>query len=105
MKKILEILNSSFLIDKIIINNFTVFNEHVSIEMVLKSDFNDIYKLLFKVVQNLNIDSDYYACSYKSNITIEDISQFQLENVFYKVCISEEILTFYCKEIVLLENV
>lgn len=97
METIIKVLNSSFIIDRVILNNFTVFNEELNIEIDITSKIYGKKKLMFSNVIKLDINSNYYGCSDISSIIIEDMSELQWEGVYYKVMISEDVMTFYCK--------
>lgn len=99
MKDVFEILNGYFKIIQIIIENFTILDHNLSIRVkISSSDFgNNI--ITFEGVSRININSEYYVCSDKSSMTIEDLSDAQLEGIKYKIAISEEAMTFYCNEI------
>ncbi len=90
-------------IEKISIYNFTSLDEQTSIEILLEINRVKRVKVLFFEVRNLNIDSNYYRCSENPRIIIEDISDAQMEDIFYNISISENIMTFYCKRIELEE--
>ena len=103
MEEIIKILTTSFTISKIVIENFTVANSDVMIKIELFAVGYGSRVIEFENASQINIDSDYYSCSIKSSIIIEDLSDSQMEQIRYKVAISEDVMTFYCKEIKLLE--
>ncbi|KFF08296.1 hypothetical protein [Chryseobacterium luteum] len=101
MKNIIEILNSHFKILEIVIENFTILNSDLEILIKVNSVEFGIKAILFDKVSSININSDYYFCSDKSSIIIEDLSSAQIDGVTYKVAIAEDSMTFYCKNIIL----
>ena len=103
MGEIIKILTTSFTISKIVIENFTVLYSDVVIKVELFTiDGSKVIE--FANVSRININSDYYSCSANSSIVIEDLFDCQMEQIRYKVAISEDVMTFYCKEIKLLET-
>lgn len=101
MKNIIEILNSRFNILQVVIKNFTILDSNLEILIKINSSEFGIKTILFDKVSNININSDYYFCSDKSSIIIEDLSLAQIEGVTYKVAIAEDSMIFYCKNIIL----
>lgn len=99
MDEIIELLKSSFVIDRVILNNFTVLDESLNIEVDMISAEYGCRKIYFSDVTKLDIDSRYYGCSPHSTIIIEDVSELHWEDVFYKVTILEDVMMFYCKTI------
>lgn len=104
MNEIYEILKGDFKIKKVILYNFTVFDKDFDIEINIASNKDGDIRLFFKDVVKLDIDSRYFAYSMTSSIIIDDVEELQWERVFYKVMVSEDVMTFYCKEISLLEK-
>lgn len=104
MNKLLNILNNDYLIDKIIINNFTRTDSDLSIEIYLQINELEIVNILFEEVKNININSDYYGVSETSSIMIDDVTNLQWEGMFYRVMISEDVMCFYCKNIEIKEE-
>ena len=102
MGNIIKLLNSPFLINKIIIENFTLLDEELKLYIEIRSNYFGVKMILFENVTDLNIDSEYYGCSAKSSIVIDDISAYQLENKNYRIFISEDVMSFDCKSFVLL---
>lgn len=102
MEKLFKLLNSKFILTQIRIHNFSLLEEDVSVEMKLMSEIFGEKNILFENVTQLNINSEYYSCSERSSILIQDISVLQWKRVIYKVSISEEIMTFYCENILLI---
>lgn len=101
MEELFKLLNSKFILTQIEIHNFSLLEEDVSIEMKLVSEISGEKNILFENVTRININSEYYSCSERSSILIQDISTLQWEGIMYKVSISEEIMTFYCENILL----
>ena len=92
------------MIRNIVIENFAVTNSNVMIKIELFSVRYGSKVIEFENVSRININSDYYYCSVNSSITIEDLSDCQIEQIRYKIAISEDVMTFYCKDIKLLET-
>lgn len=103
MKKILENLNSSFKINQIIIENFTILDDDITIVIKINSQDKGYMVLTFEGVLRINICSEYYTCSEKSSIILEDLTSAQMEGIKYKISVSEDVMTFYCKSISLKE--
>lgn len=101
MNNIINVLNSSFNIEQIIIENFTVLDKKIKIFIKINSIDFGITMLAFQDVSAIHIDSEYYACSKQPSIVIEDISNAQMQGIKYKVAISEDVMTFYCQTITL----
>ncbi len=101
MEELFKLLNSKFILTQIEIHNFSLLEEDVSVEMKLVSEISGEKNILFENVTRININSEYYSCSERSSILIQDISTLQWEGIMYKVSISEEIMTFYCENILL----
>lgn len=101
MEELFKLLNSKFILTQIKIHNFSLLEEDVSVEMKLVSEISGEKNILFENVTRININSEYYSCSERSSILIQDISTLQWEKIMYKVSISEEIMTFYCENILL----
>jgi hypothetical protein len=99
MKDIIEILKSHFKITQIIIENFTILDTDLTIVMKIHSDDFGDKVITFESASRININSEYYTCSDRSSITIEDLSSLQMEGITYKIAISEDVMTFYCKNI------
>jgi len=99
MEDIIKILTTSFTIRNIVIENFTVANGDLMIKIELFVDGYGSKVIKFENVSQINIDSEYYSCSVNSSIIIEDLSDCQMEQIRYKIAISEDAMTFYCKEI------
>lgn len=97
--KIIELLNYSFIIDCIVIKNFTVFNENMDIEINIVSKEYGNKKLIFEDVKRLDVKSENYGCSPSSNILIEDITELGWEGLFYNIKLSDDAMVFYCKTI------
>lgn len=101
MNEVFEILKNSFLIKNVVLNNFTILQKELNIEINITSEKYGNRKIFFLNVVKLDIDSDQYGASVASSIIIDDMSDMQWENVCYKVMISEDVMTFYCKEIII----
>ncbi|TAJ12150.1 hypothetical protein DMA11_13915 [Marinilabiliaceae bacterium JC017] len=101
MKEIITVLNGCFKILRIIIQNFTTLNDDLLIEIEIYSKDLGQKRIKFINVSKIDIHSEYYTCSDKSSIIIEDLSTAQIEGIRYKVLISEDVMTFYCKEIIM----
>ena len=99
MQDIIKILNSFFKIKKIAIENFTIPDTDISIIIEINSDENKSRTIVFEGVSRINIDSEYYTCSDKSSIIIEDLSSMGMEGITYKVSISEDVMIFYCSKV------
>ncbi len=99
MKRISEILRSDFQIVKIAIENFTLLHHEVIIRIEIHSKEFGNEVIIFENVSGVNINADYYFCSENSSILIEDISSAQMEDINYNVTISEDAMSFYCKDI------
>lgn len=104
MEDIIKILTTSFTISNVAIENFTVANSDVVIKIELFSAEYGSKVIEFGNVSRININSGYYSCSVNSSIIIEDLSDCQMEEIRYKIAISEDVMTFYCEEIKLLET-
>ena len=103
MVDIIKVLTTSITIRNIVIENFTVSNSDIMIKIELFSTGYGSKVIEFENVSQINIESDYYHCSFNSSIIIEDLSDCQMEQIRYKVAISEDVMTFYCKGIKLSE--
>lgn len=101
MKNIVEILKSHFIVLQIVIENFTILDSNLEILIKIKSSDFDEKTILFDKVSSININSDYYFCSSKSSIIIEDLAHAQIEGVKYKIAVAEDSMTFYCENIIL----
>lgn len=101
MKSIIQVLNSHFKILQIVIENFTISDSNLKVLIKINSTEFDIKTITFENVSSINVNSDYYFCSDKSSIIIEDLSGAQMEDIKYRVAIAEDSMTFYCKDITL----
>lgn len=101
MKNIVEILKSHFIVLQIVIENFTILDSNLEILIKIKSSDFDEKTILFDKVSSININSDYYFCSSKSSIIIEDLAHAQIEGVKYKISVAEDSMTLYCENIIL----
>jgi hypothetical protein len=99
MDEIFELLRYNFVIDRIILNNFTILNESLNIEIDIMSKEYGNKKICFSDVTRIDINSLNYVCSLMSIIVIEDVTELCWEGVIYKVMILEDVMTFYCKGI------
>lgn len=99
MKEIIENLRGNFKIVQVIIENFTIIDKELSIDIEIFSNDFGIKTISFENVSRININSEYYTCSDMSSIIIEDISEAQIEGVKYRIAISEGVMTFYCKNV------
>lgn len=99
MKNIIEILNTSFAIEKIAVHNFTILNKDIYIEIEIMLENCKKAVIVFENVRGINVISESYSVSSKSSIVIEDISAMQMEGVNYKIAISEDAMLFFCKKI------
>lgn len=97
MKDISEILRGDFQIDRIAIENFTALHSEVFITIEIHSKKLGNVVIIFENVSGININSEYYFSSENSSILIEDISSSQMEDINYHVAISEDVMSFYCK--------
>lgn len=104
MDTIIQILAKPIKIKEISIYNFMSLDEPLFIVILFEINEEEIKKLLFKEVKNLNIDSTCYGCCEKSRIIIDDVTELQWEDIFYRIDINEDIMTFYCKTIELLNT-
>lgn len=99
MENILKILSHRIQIISITIENFTVLDSELMVHIMLFSEDYGKKTITFRNVKNIHIDSQYYVCSTKLFIFIEDISVAQWEGISYQIAISEDIMTFYCMDI------
>ena len=99
MKNINEILRSDFQIARIAIENFTRLYSEVLVTIEIHSKEFGNAAILFENVSGFNVNSEYYFCSESSSVLIEDISSAQMEDINYHVAISEDAMSFYCKNI------
>lgn len=93
-----EIFKSDYEISQIIIENFTVLNNELKILINVNSKHLGQRTMVFENVSRININSEYYTSSRHSSIITEDLSDAQMEGIVYRVTISEDAMTFYCKE-------
>ncbi len=99
MENVVEILEMPYKISSVVLENFTSPEYFIVINIYRVLNRTDAYSIVFNEVSNLNISSSEYTYSDESAITIEDISSRQMENVTYKVAISEDVMSFYCKSV------
>lgn len=101
MKEVIKILNSNFTIKRIILNNFTVFEKDLHIEIDINSEEYGRKRIYFIDSKNIYVNPDYSGGSPNSSILIEDISILQWENLFYKITVVDDAMRFYCRDIIL----
>jgi len=99
MKNIIEVLNSHFKILQIVIENFTILDSNLEVLIKINSAQFGIKTIAFENVSGIDVNSEYYFCSDKSSIIIEDLSGVQMEGIKYRVAIAEDSMTFYCENI------
>ncbi len=97
MNEIIEILKSSFKITHIVIENFTLLDRDLTINITVSSNDFGYRTISFEGVSRININSEYYSSSDTSSIVIDDVTMAQMEDIFYNVKISEDVMTFNCK--------
>jgi hypothetical protein len=96
IEEFLNIVNSPFLIQEVVLLNFTVLGEELKIQIKVDTFQNQTKILLFENVTNLNVVPTNYGCSEESSIIMEDLTNAQLENVKFKISISDDAMSFYC---------
>jgi hypothetical protein len=64
MDKIFDVLKNRFKIIRVIINNFSILDEELSIEIEILTEKHEMKKILFNTVSNININPNYYGGQY-----------------------------------------
>jgi len=97
--EIYDLLKGKYHILSFTINNFVVATEEddVSIDISIRSEEYGVKKLHFSPAREIKINKKAYKSSDYSLVTITDISDRQWSEIRYEVCISENIMHFYCR--------